>query len=51
MSTANLDATGQRFLASLSVYNFDIKYRPGHCNTNGDILSRLPQEGDESRVT
>ena len=48
LSTAKLDATGHRWLASLSVYNFDIKYRPGRCNTNADILSRLPQESDES---
>ena len=48
LSTAKLNATGHRWLASLSVYNFEIKYSPGCCNTNADILSRLPQESDES---
>jgi hypothetical protein len=29
LTTAKLDATGHRWLADLSTFNFDIKYRPG----------------------
>ena len=43
LSTARLDATGHRWLAALSAYNFDVKYRPGVANANADILSRLPK--------
>ena len=42
LSSAKLDATGHRWLASLSVYDLLIKYRPGKSNSNADALSRLP---------
>ena len=42
LTKAKLDATGHRWLASLSAYNFNIKYRPGKCNNDADALSRLP---------
>lgn len=45
LTTAKLDATGHRWLAALAAYSFDIKYRPGHVNTDADILSRLPGTG------
>lgn len=42
LTKAKLDATGHRWLASLSTYNFNIKYRPGKSNYDADALSRLP---------
>ena len=39
---AKLSAVEQRWAAALASFNFDIKYRPGHCNANADGLSRLP---------
>ena len=40
---AKLSAVEQRWAAALASFNFDIKYRPGHCNANADGLSRLPR--------
>jgi transposase InsO family protein len=42
LTTARLDATGHRWLAALSSYDFDIQYRPGASNADADALSRLP---------
>ena len=36
LTTAKLDATGQRWIASLSGYNFTIKYRSGSKNADAD---------------
>ena len=44
LTTAKLDATGHRWLAELSTYNFSIAYVAGRNNTDADSLSRLPQE-------
>ena len=41
-TTANLDATGHRWLAALSSYDFTIKYRSGMSNADADGLSRQP---------
>ena len=43
LTTAKLDATGHRWLADISTYDFDIKYKPGVNNTDADALSRLPR--------
>ncbi|KAK3108916.1 hypothetical protein FSP39_018571 [Pinctada imbricata] len=43
MTTAKLDATGQRWVAALTNYTFDIRYRPGSQNADADSLSRIPQ--------
>ena len=40
LSSAKLDATGQRWVAALAAFDFDILYRPG--NADADSLSRLP---------
>ncbi len=43
-TTAKLDATGHRWLAALSTYDFSISYRPGKKNGDADGLSRRPHE-------
>jgi hypothetical protein len=48
LTSAKLDATGHRWLAALSAYDFEIHNRPGKKNTDADILSRLPDSGSES---
>ena len=40
MTSAKLDATGYRWLAALSVYDFDLKYRRGLDHSDADGLSR-----------
>ena len=44
LTTAKLDATGQRWVAALSNYNFDIKYRSGKKHTDADGLSRCKED-------
>ena len=39
LTTAKLDATGQRWVASLANYNFKIFYRSGKLNVQVDALS------------
>jgi transposase InsO family protein len=41
MSSAKLDATGLRWVAELSSYDFSLKYRPGRLNQAADSLSRM----------
>lgn len=53
LTTAKLDATGQRWVSALAAFNFEIKYRPGKSNTDADVLSRLPvsdvDDGQDTR--
>lgn len=42
LTTAKLDAASYRWLAALSTFNFDIKYRAGKQNIDADFLSRRP---------
>ena len=41
LTSAKLDACGQRRVAKLANYNFSIKYRCGVSNTEADALSRI----------
>ena len=48
LTTAKLDATGHRWLAALSSYNFSLVYRAGRINNDADALSRLPSTNKET---
>ena len=41
-STSKLGAIQQRWVAQLAVFEFDVKYRPGRCNSAADSLSWQP---------
>ena len=43
LTSAKLDATGHRWLAALSVFEFSLSYKPGKGNCDADMLSRLPR--------
>ena len=43
LSTARLDATKHRWLASLGSFNFKLAYRRGKSNGDADVCSRRPQ--------
>ena len=45
LTSAKLDATGQRWVASLANYDFRIFYRSGKTNVEADALSRIPRDG------
>ena len=49
LTTAKLDATGQRWISQLGNYNFNIVYRSGRKNIDADGLSRIrwPQECED----
>ncbi len=51
LTSAKLDATGHRWLAALADFNFELKYKPGHSNTDADILSRLPRADVDGTTT
>ena len=51
LSSAKLDATGHRWLASLAAFDFTIKYRPGKNNSDADALSRLPHGSEYLVIT
>ena len=44
LTSAKLDATGQRWAAALGHYDFNIIYRPGKINQDADRMSRYPYE-------
>ena len=50
MTLAKLNATGQQWIAALSIYNFQIYYRTGKTNANADALSRIPWDASEVQI-
>ena len=52
LSSAKLDATGQRWIAALQgPYNFKIHYKPGRLNQVADSLSRIDREEKVETIT
>ena len=49
LTTAKLDATGQRWITNLANYNFKIYYHSGKLNVDADSLSRIPWEMESVR--
>ena len=49
-TTAKLDGTGQRWVASLCDYDYVIKYRRGRKNIDADRLSRCPEPDKENII-
>ena len=47
LTTAKLDATGQRWVASVANYNFKIFYKSGKLNVEADALSCIPWESTQ----
>ena len=47
LTTAKLDATGHRWVASLGPYNFSLHYKPGKLNSDADALSRIDWQSVE----
>ena len=47
LTTAKLDVTGQRWVASLANYNFKIFYNSGKLNIEVDALSHIPWESTQ----
>ena len=45
LTSAKLDATGQRWVASLANYDFRIFYKSGKTNVEADALSHIPRDG------
>ena len=44
LTSAKLDATGQRWIACLANYNFQLFYKAGKLHVDADTLSRIPWE-------
>ena len=42
LTTAKLDAYGQRWVSAIAPMNFNLHYKPGRTNIDADALSRLP---------
>ena len=48
LTTAKLDVTGQRWVASFANYIFKIFYKSGKLNVEADALSRIPLENTQT---
>ena len=42
LTTAKLDACGQRWMSAIAPMDFKLHYKPGRTNIDADALSRLP---------
>ena len=51
LTAAKLDATGQRWVARLADYNFNLHYRSGKSNKDADALSRIPWTKSYDKLT
>lgn len=51
LSTAKLNATGQRWVNDLADFNISIHYKPGSNNIDADALSRFPEDIKEYKKT
>ena len=51
LTTAKLDATGQKWVAGLANYNFRIHYKSGKQNVEMDALSWIPWRDEENART
>ena len=47
LTSAKLDATGQRWIAALANYNFSLHYKSGKMNIEAYALSRIPNREEE----
>ena len=47
LTSAKLDAIGQRCASALGQFNFDLVYRSGLSNKDADVMSRYPYEERE----
>ena len=51
LTTAKLDAMGQRWVTALANYNFKVIYCSGKQNTDADTLSRIPWDTEQVNAT
>ena len=51
LTMAKLDATGQKWVASLANYNFKLHYKSGKLNVEADALSKIPLGQEEELHT
>ena len=51
LTSAKLDAMGQKWIASLANYDFKIFYQSGHLNVDADSLSRIPRDMEQTYDT
>ena len=51
LTSAKLDAMGQRWIANLANYDFKRFYQSGHWNVDADSLSRIPWDIEQTYDT
>ena len=50
LTSAKLDATGQRWIAALVNYNFSLHYKSGKTNVEAYVLSIIPNRKEEVHI-